>query len=80
MSEAPFCASSPEAAAMDDGEFWDNVASSIMSDPYPHDPSHEAIDAFLHGDPCEECGAVGACGWDSEGRPLIHALGEGERT
>lgn len=36
------------------------------------DPSHEAFGPLI-ADPCPECGAVGACGWDSEGRALIHA-------
>lgn len=26
-------------------------------------------------DPCPVCGSDDACGYDSEGRPLIHALG-----
>lgn len=31
--------------------------------------------------PCVECGETGACAWDAEGRPLIHAHnGEGETT
>ena len=32
----------------------------------------------LYLDPCAVCGESGACGHDSEGRPLIHA--EGYRT
>lgn len=29
----------------------------------------------LSAEPCRECGEVGACAWDAEGRPLIHANG-----
>lgn len=25
-------------------------------------------------DPCPECGSTGACGYDDEGRPLVHAI------
>lgn len=32
------------------------------------------LDAPLGGEPCPECGEAGACAWDAEGRPLIHAL------
>ena len=28
--------------------------------------------ARARGGPCPDCGAPGACGWDDEGRPLIH--------
>lgn len=35
----------------------------------------ESIDPVIAGEPCPECGATGACAWDNEGRPLIHAIG-----
>lgn len=28
-------------------------------------------------DPCSECGEMGACAWDSEGRPMVHVPSEG---
>lgn len=34
--------------------------------------------ARARGGPCPDCGAPGACGWDDEGRPLIHAQGADE--
>ena len=40
------------------------------------DPNHDALDLGLTADPCPECGAVGACGWDAEGRPMIHCTEE----
>lgn len=35
------------------------------------EPDWEPLDL----DPCPVCGSDDACGYDSEGRPLIHALG-----
>ncbi len=32
-------------------------------------------DEVLLDVPCSTCGAVGACSWDTEGLPLIHASG-----
>ncbi len=60
---------------MTDDEFWEAV---YQSDPYfdeweeSYDPNHEALDDFLQDKRCPVCGAVGACGWDAEGLPLIH--------
>ena len=75
------CPDADRLAAMDDAEFWDHIAESIHHrdgtaayDPY--DDSHQALDADLadrNGGPCPECGAHGACAWDAEGLPLIHA-------
>ena len=31
-------------------------------------PEHESLDAA----PCPECGSVGACGYDDEGRAMVH--------
>jgi len=42
-----------------------------LRDPEPEpvfDPDEAGLDA-----PCGECGELGACGYDSEGRPMIHA-------
>lgn len=74
------CPEAAKRAAMTDAEFWDHV----FNDPEPggtsaYDPEdwkHEAVDERLTADPCPECGAAGACSWDIEGRPLIHALPE----
>lgn len=51
-----------------------NCPNNRSDDEY--DPNHDALDLGLTADPCPECGAVGACGWDDEGRPLIHATSE----
>lgn len=70
------CSEREERAAMTDAEFWAHV--------YPQDEDprvtligwgegDQALDADLADDECPLCHAVGACGWDDEGRPLLHA-------
>lgn len=70
----------PEAElrdAMDDGEFWDHVLQPGESRDYEPDVPDE-WECLEHGledrlaDPCPECGQVGACAYDAEGRALIH--------
>jgi hypothetical protein len=40
----------------------------------PEPPALEAVS--LNADPCPVCGEVSACDYDSDGRPLIHAITE----
>jgi len=42
-----------------------------LRDPEP-EPEYDS-DEFGDNLPCAECGEVGACGYDAEGRPMIHA-------
>lgn len=78
------CPEAAERAAMTDDEFWAHVFAPYTQGGEPDypDPAHAALDADLDQTPCEECGAVGACGWDDEGRPLVHPAaadsGEGQ--
>lgn len=68
----------PERAmrdAMTDDEFWAHVADGLSPEqPDEYNPDHDALDAGLTAEPCPECGATGACGWDDEGRPMLHAI------
>jgi hypothetical protein len=72
----------PEAElrdAMNDGEFWAHVFGQDgpdqdydpADDPNYPDPAELELNARL-ADPCPECGQVGACAYDAEGRPMIH--------
>jgi len=72
---APFCASSPEAAHLSDAEFWRRVAGQMLTDRQESDPDHDPIGGYTAA-PCPECGSVTACGYDAEGRPMIHATEE----
>lgn len=42
--------------------------------PEPPDPDEES----LNGPECPVCGETGACGYDAEGRPMIHASYDGD--
>ena len=68
----------PEAemrAAMDDGQFWAHVLGQ-PDGPDGYDPDEDpwAPEPEPIVEPCVECGQLGACAYDPEGRPLIHAI------
>jgi hypothetical protein len=62
---------------MRDEEFWHDVAASLGAVPNEDDEMEPVYNGFsLDVEPCPECGEIGACGYDSQGRPMIHALKE----
>ena len=74
----PFRHLCPEADrrdAMTDDEFWADVARNLTGLTWDDEPTWDGpdLDVQVSREPCPECGAPGACAWDSEGRPLIHA-------
>lgn len=82
----------PEAElrdAMDDGEFWDHVFNDRHwlhpDDSYDEDfniPPEVAAEYELElrlANPCPECGQVGACAYDAEGRAMIHVTEDSDR-
>ncbi len=67
------CPESEYRASLSDADFWAHVypqTDGYPDDPYPDDPYPPEV-ALI--EPCPTCGAVTACGYDDEGRPLIHA-------
>lgn len=48
----------------------------VLEEPEPPDIDEVSID----GPPCHLCGAPGACGYDAEGRPYIHASWDEDDT
>lgn len=77
------CAVREERAAMTDEEYDADVAESlqrggwygdveVFDQPSVHDDEPLVEVPFSAGSPCTECGATAACGYDSEGRPMIH--------
>ena len=82
MTDRPFRHLCPEADlrdAMTEVEFWRHVADNLTGhwEP-PYDPDNGPdLDVAISPVPCETCGAHGACAYDAEGRPLIHADTEG---
>lgn len=80
MTARPFRHLCPEADmrdAMTDGEFWEHVAANLSGGPrWDMDDEGPDLDVAVSTKPCAECGASGACAYDSEGRALIHADGD----
>ena len=72
------CPEWSKRAQMTDQEFWDYVllGTEPGADADPPDPP-EVLEVTGPGAPCLECGAVGPCFYDPEGRPLIHDLSAG---
>jgi hypothetical protein len=67
-------------ATMTDEEFWAHVFQNEGFGPDEDDyaPDREDLELERVGlqtaPPCPECGTIGACGYDDEGRPMIHAV------
>lgn len=83
MSVRPFRHLCPEADlrdAMTDGEFWEHVSRNLTggSDYYGPDDDPPDMDVQVSETPCGVCGEHGACGYDAEGRPLIHTTDDNE--
>lgn len=79
MSWRPFRHLCPEADirdAMSDDEFWAHVLGA--SPTWDADDSGPDLDIAISTIPCAVCGESGACGYDAEGRALIHATEEDE--
>lgn len=70
----------PEAAfrdSLDDGDFWNYVLLGLLPgqeqfDDGPWDDGPPEI-TYAPLNPCRVCGSIDACGYDNEGRALIHA-------
>lgn len=75
------CSEREKRAAMTDAEFWEHVFPAEEPNPNVILPGwgegDQAIDADMYPDECPVCHQRNACGWDAEGRPLIHPVGEG---
>lgn len=59
---------------MSDAEFWDHVLHAGAPDWDRYEVDGPGADDGLVDTPCPECHATGACGFDTEGRPMIHAI------
>lgn len=58
--------------SLNDGEFWDYVLNGIKPGDVPVEPEIDDEPIEEYGGPCAICGERGPCGYDAEGRPLIH--------
>jgi hypothetical protein len=67
----------PERAkrdAMTDPEFWDYVLLGIEPGTIApeYEPDADELQAISDLTPCPECGEMGPCAYDLDGRPLVH--------
>ena len=67
------CPDADARDAMNDSEFWAHVYPSTTTDELYDQPE---VDVQIADVPCNECGEIGACAYDVEGRPLIHTTVE----
>lgn len=70
-SGAPICPEAEQRDAMSDSEFWEHALRATRLPTLDEDwPDEDPAD--WRSDPCTVCRSMGACGYDAEGRPLIH--------
>lgn len=75
----PRCPEALDRAAMSDTDFEAHVARSLNPPaltPEQYDDTDD--DLGLDPAPCPECGEVGACAYDAEGRPMTHMIANDE--
>jgi len=72
--EGVMCRVRDKRRTMNDEDFWADVFGEQLG--YPLTEAQELDECFgiEAPNPCPECGAVVACGYDSEGRPMIHVV------
>lgn len=79
MSARPFRDLCPEADlrdAMTEEEFWAHVSANLSPSDELLDDDGPELDVAIAPTPCPTCGESGACSYDAEGLPLIHATEE----
>lgn len=68
------CPESEYRSLLPDSDFWNYVLLGIRpGDPIPEPDWVDYDEPTLTKPPCPECGSTGACGYDEQGRALIHA-------
>lgn len=76
MTPERLCPEAEFRESLDDGDFWEYVLNGVLpgEEPFDHGPYDDGPDELdlMTAAPCEVCGATGACGWDDEGRPMVH--------
>lgn len=68
----PVCPEWALRDAMTDGEFWDHVFGVGPDGEY--EPDAEELQAVADLTPCPECGEMGPCAYDVDGRALVHLV------
>lgn len=67
----PLCPVNDYRRSLSDDDFW---AFVLLGERPGDDADGPDIDDLTsnQGEPCAECGERGACGYDMEGRPMVH--------
>ncbi len=72
------CSEADYRDTLSDEDFWAHVYRQDIPEGWDDQPSAIDLDDMAnlsHVDtPCPECGVIGACAYDAEGRPMIHAI------
>lgn len=75
------CRNRQTRAAMTDEEFWAHVLRSDSESARNDLDFSDAIDdvelVSLDASPCDTCGSKKECGYDEQGRPMIHTTKKG---
>jgi hypothetical protein len=71
------CPEAEQRDTMTDAEFWEHVLQPTEGRDYEPDEPDDGEIAEMDAErrlasPCPECGQVGACAYDADGRALIH--------
>jgi len=72
------CPTRESRALLTDDEFWPYVLQGVQPESEPTEPDFDES-TTSQNEPCTECGEVGACGTDMEGRPMVHIQENGEQ-
>lgn len=73
----PLCPEGRGRSLMSDDDFWAHVLLGEQPE-YFEDDEPDLDQTTGQNEPCPECGERGACGYDMEGRPMIHTTQDDE--
>lgn len=74
----PICPDWLRRARMTDEEFWEHVLRNLGGGTSEEEPDYdEPVMVSLDSRPCPVCGEEAQCGYDNEGRPMIHTIEAG---
>lgn len=75
------CPEQDERESEDELDFWQRIADNLNPPPPFEDPDDAGeLDVQVSREACRVCGELGACAYDSEGRPMIHTDDDLEDT
>jgi len=72
----PVCPEQDKRAAMCEDDFWEYVLNRDVPKMEEDDGGNWEEGVSAAADVCSVCGSIAECGWDAEGRALIHVTEE----